>query len=225
MARIIWPPLSRKSLLNLTPRQSGRPRLSAPADDQDRPVECDSLAGDRLTAPTPRPKRHAGARPRLPPLRRSAGRSTSTPLCRRTASGRIGASGLVQKIRDNVAAIKTFKEIEAEDRLAIPAEQKILVKFAGWGRLPEIPRWWKRGSALLPSRRFSRITTRRSRDGCLFGQISQNWLGATGGIRMKTLTAKDATRARDHLLVSGVDPASEFLDDFMKGDQVRTSHG
>ncbi len=33
------------------------------------------------------------------------------------------------------------------------------------------------------------------------------------------------TRARDHLLVTGVDPASEFLDDFMKGDQIRTSHG
>lgn len=27
------------------------------------------------------------------------------------------------------------------------------------------------------------------------------------------------TRARDHLLVSGVDPVSEFLDDFGKGDQ------
>ena len=27
------------------------------------------------------------------------------------------------------------------------------------------------------------------------------------------------TRARDHLLVSGVEPASEFLDDFVKGDQ------
>ncbi len=33
------------------------------------------------------------------------------------------------------------------------------------------------------------------------------------------------TRARDDLLVTGVNPASEFLDDFMKGDQVRTSHG
>jgi superfamily I DNA/RNA helicase len=29
------------------------------------------------------------------------------------------------------------------------------------------------------------------------------------------------TRARDHLLVSGVDPVSEFLDDFAKGDQGR----
>jgi superfamily I DNA/RNA helicase len=30
------------------------------------------------------------------------------------------------------------------------------------------------------------------------------------------------TRARDHLLVSGVDPVSEFLDDFVKGDQGRS---
>jgi superfamily I DNA/RNA helicase len=27
------------------------------------------------------------------------------------------------------------------------------------------------------------------------------------------------TRARDHLLVTGIDPVSEFLDDIMKGDQ------
>jgi superfamily I DNA/RNA helicase len=33
------------------------------------------------------------------------------------------------------------------------------------------------------------------------------------------------TRARDHLLVSGVDPVSEFLDDFVKGDQGRDPHG
>jgi mRNA-degrading endonuclease RelE of RelBE toxin-antitoxin system len=33
------------------------------------------------------------------------------------------------------------------------------------------------------------------------------------------------TRARDHLLVTGVAPASEFLDDFVKGDQGRASHG
>jgi superfamily I DNA/RNA helicase len=33
------------------------------------------------------------------------------------------------------------------------------------------------------------------------------------------------TRARDHLLVSGVDPVSEFLDDFVKVDQRRAPHG
>jgi len=31
------------------------------------------------------------------------------------------------------------------------------------------------------------------------------------------------TRARDHLLVTGVDPVSEFLDDFLKGDQGRSA--
>ena len=33
------------------------------------------------------------------------------------------------------------------------------------------------------------------------------------------------TRARDHLLVTGVAPVSQFLDDFMKGNQGRASHG
>jgi mRNA-degrading endonuclease RelE of RelBE toxin-antitoxin system len=32
------------------------------------------------------------------------------------------------------------------------------------------------------------------------------------------------TRARDHLLVTGVDPASEFLDDFMRGDQASAKY-
>jgi hypothetical protein len=33
------------------------------------------------------------------------------------------------------------------------------------------------------------------------------------------------TRARDHLLVTGVAPVSEFLDDFTKGDQGLAAHG
>jgi superfamily I DNA/RNA helicase len=33
------------------------------------------------------------------------------------------------------------------------------------------------------------------------------------------------TRARDHLLVTGVAPVSEFLDDLTKGNQGRTAHG
>jgi superfamily I DNA/RNA helicase len=33
------------------------------------------------------------------------------------------------------------------------------------------------------------------------------------------------TRARDHLLVTGVDPASEFLDDFKKDDTTLAKHG
>jgi superfamily I DNA/RNA helicase len=33
------------------------------------------------------------------------------------------------------------------------------------------------------------------------------------------------TRARDHLLVTGVEPASEFLDDFVKDGQTLANHG
>jgi ATP-dependent exoDNAse (exonuclease V) beta subunit len=33
------------------------------------------------------------------------------------------------------------------------------------------------------------------------------------------------TRARDHLLVTGVAPVSEFLDDLTKGEQVLAAHG
>ena len=33
------------------------------------------------------------------------------------------------------------------------------------------------------------------------------------------------TRARDHLLVTSVEPSSEFLDDFVKGNQGRAPHG
>jgi DNA helicase IV len=33
------------------------------------------------------------------------------------------------------------------------------------------------------------------------------------------------TRARDHLLVCGVAPVSEFLDDFVKSDQSRAANG
>jgi ATP-dependent exoDNAse (exonuclease V) beta subunit len=33
------------------------------------------------------------------------------------------------------------------------------------------------------------------------------------------------TRARDHLLVTGVAPASEFLDDFVKDGQALAQHG
>lgn len=38
----------------------------------------------------------------------------------------------------NVDAIRTFKQIEEENRLATMAEQKILARYAGWGGIPEV---------------------------------------------------------------------------------------
>ena len=47
----------------------------------------------------------------------------------------LGESGAKTKYRANVAAIRTLKEIEAENRLATAAEQQILSQYVGWGGL------------------------------------------------------------------------------------------
>lgn len=47
----------------------------------------------------------------------------------------IGKGGLTKKFADNIAAITVLKAMEAEGRVATPAERKILAKYAGWGAL------------------------------------------------------------------------------------------
>ncbi len=55
-----------------------------------------------------------------------------------TAADQLGVGGAKQKYRDNVAAIRLLKQLEAEGRQATPAEQAILVKYVGWGGLPKV---------------------------------------------------------------------------------------
>ena len=40
-----------------------------------------------------------------------------------------------EKYAANIAAIRTLKQIEAEERLATPEEQEILSRYVGWGGL------------------------------------------------------------------------------------------
>ncbi|MCR5109313.1 MAG: DEAD/DEAH box helicase family protein [Ruminococcus sp.] len=47
----------------------------------------------------------------------------------------LGEGGAKTKYRANVAAIRTLKEIEAENRLATASEQQILSQYVGWGGL------------------------------------------------------------------------------------------
>lgn len=47
----------------------------------------------------------------------------------------IGKGGLTKKFADNIAAITVLKAMEAEGRVATPAERKTLAKHAGWGAL------------------------------------------------------------------------------------------
>ncbi len=47
----------------------------------------------------------------------------------------LGVGGAKEKFRNNLAAIKLLHELQAENRLATPAEQEVLSKYVGWGGL------------------------------------------------------------------------------------------
>ena len=50
---------------------------------------------------------------------------------------KVGVGGKVQKYEENIAAIRLLKLLERESRYATPEEQGILVRYTGWGGLPE----------------------------------------------------------------------------------------
>jgi N12 class adenine-specific DNA methylase len=65
-----------------------------------------------------------------------------------TDAHRIGQGGLHEKARDNIAAIRTLKAIEAENRDATDEEKTILARYVGWGAMPNAfsyvpPAEWK----------------------------------------------------------------------------------
>ena len=60
----------------------------------------------------------------------------------------LGVGGEKTKYQYNVEAIRTLKQIEAENRLATPEEQIILSRYVGWGGIshafePDDPKWAK----------------------------------------------------------------------------------
>lgn len=65
----------------------------------------------------------------------------------------IGKGGLTKKYRDNVAAIKILKALEAEGRVATAEERKALAKYVGWGAMkgpfdPDNKQWAKQHEEL-----------------------------------------------------------------------------
>ena len=50
----------------------------------------------------------------------------------------IGKGSEEQKYADNLAAIRTLKTIEAEDRRATPEEKGVLPRYVGWGGLKNV---------------------------------------------------------------------------------------
>ncbi len=59
-----------------------------------------------------------------------------------TDADKVGAGSLKQKCRANLTAIELLKRLEAQDRPATEAEQQILVRYVGWGGLPQVFDSW-----------------------------------------------------------------------------------
>ena len=49
----------------------------------------------------------------------------------------IGIGGAKAKYRENIAALQLLKDLETQDRLATHDEQAVLVKYVGWGGIPQ----------------------------------------------------------------------------------------
>jgi len=80
----------------------------------------------------------------------SAGRTIEFGIgnYRISETDKIGVGGMKQKFRQNIAAIETLRRIEESNRAATPAEQSVLVKYVGWGGMPQVfaevpPKDWR----------------------------------------------------------------------------------
>ena len=97
------------------------PELKEPAEKEQSAV---------LAPPKPKRERvvFTTLHPEIPSEQRHSFRITDSELGHGTRS---------EKYTANVAAIRTLKQIEAEERLATPEEQEILSRYVGWGGLAD----------------------------------------------------------------------------------------
>jgi N12 class adenine-specific DNA methylase len=70
----------------------------------------------------------------------TAGRESelNTRNYRIRAEDRLGDGSLKQKCRDNFAAIELVRRLDADNRSATDEEKRILVKYVGWGGIPQV---------------------------------------------------------------------------------------
>ena len=55
-----------------------------------------------------------------------------------TEADRLGDGGAKLKFQKNIAAIETLRKLDAEERPATPEEKAALVKYVGWGAMPQV---------------------------------------------------------------------------------------
>ena len=77
------------------------------------------------------------------PVRRIAKRHQEEPPrnlnnYRIAEADRLGEGGPKQKFQRNISAIETLRKLDAEERPATEKEKAVLVKYVGWGGLPQV---------------------------------------------------------------------------------------
>ena len=86
---------------------------------------------ETLAPPAPKPRKKASPfllHPEIPSAQRHEYRITDDQL---------GVGTPSERYARNVAAIRTLKQIEGEERLATPEEQAVLAQYVGWGGLAD----------------------------------------------------------------------------------------
>ena len=106
------------------------------------------VTAEEATAPEPSANAGTGEPPSteptpprlvvLPEPVREAEEARNQRNFRITDDDRIGVGSLKQKCRDNLAAIELLKQIEAEKRAATDEDKRVLVRYVGWGGLPQM---------------------------------------------------------------------------------------
>lgn len=122
------------------------PALNSPSDGQ--AGGCTALADDGVRGNPFNDTHHdlepAGARlpEQRPVLSVPFRRRQVRPGCERDFRIRdvhqVGSGSLREKVRANLGAIRILKTTESERRQATPEEQEQLVRYCGWGALPQI---------------------------------------------------------------------------------------
>ena len=77
------------------------------------------------------------------PIRRIARRHQDEPprnlnSYRITEADRVGDGGPKQKFQQNLKAIDTLRALDADERPATAEEKAVLVKYVGWGAMPQV---------------------------------------------------------------------------------------
>jgi N12 class adenine-specific DNA methylase len=83
------------------------------------------------------------------PIRRIARRHQDEPSrnlnsYRITEADRLGDGGPKQKFQQNFKAIETLRALDAEERPATAEEKAVLVKYVGWGAMPQVFDYYNR---------------------------------------------------------------------------------